>query len=229
MLRLALFLSLLCLPALAQSAHRNWAKAACEDDLDSCRESCTIADGTSLDTQGRLARCSQTCQEQSERCLFKRFQARRDLNAPKPAPAQAVAVPVDPLPSRPPPSTAVSGAPSGATSVPPPASTASARSPLETDDVWSSLPTAAPPREAPAAFAGPTPAPAPSPAPVSPPPAPASALAPPAEDNVDALLDHHDGSAAHAVRSSPADAAPPAKTLPPPKKDLSKWDPDALK
>jgi|GEM_PF-6160459 len=222
MLRLALFFSLLCLPALAQPAPRNWAKAACEDDLDSCRESCTIADGTSQDSRGRLARCSQKCQEQSERCLFKRFQAQRDLNKPKPAPAPVAAAPVDPLPSRPPPSSAaMNGAPAGT------APTASTPPPDSTEDVWSSLPTAAPPREAPA-FA--TPPSSTRPVPETPPPAPvaASRTASPTEDNVDALLDHPaDSATTQAVPRPPGDTAP-GKKLPPQKKDLSKWDPDAL-
>ena len=107
------------------------------------------------------------------------------------------------------------------------APTASTPPPDSTEDVWSSLPTAAPPREAPA-FA--TPPSSTRPVPETPPPAPVAAprTAPPAEDNVDALLDHPaDSATTQAVRPSSGDSAP-GKKLPPQKKDLSKWDPDAL-
>lgn len=93
MLRLLLLALLFAFPLLAQAAPRDWANATCEDDLDSCRESCTIADGTSLSTQGKLQRCVDRCREESERCIFQRFRARRALDVPAtasvPNPARA--------------------------------------------------------------------------------------------------------------------------------------------
>lgn len=239
MLRLVLAALLFGLPALAQPASRNWAKAACEDDLDSCKESCTIADGTSLGSQGRLARCSQRCQEQSERCIFKRFQARRDANVPKPTPPPVAAPPVDPLPSRPSPTASAPPASTPAATpavskeddvwsdippAPPPEAPTPAARPRTANDVWNDLSTTSTPR----ASAAPTTSATSSPA--TPPDASATPVAAPPhpEDSVDALLDSHDeedGASGSSAQPSPSTSE---KKLPPQKKDLSKWDPGAL-
>lgn len=231
-MRRLLFVTLVCLAALAQAAPRNWAKAACEDDLDSCRESCTIENGTDLESHGRLARCAQRCKEESERCTFKRFQARRALNAPRPAPAAT------PTPA---PSSAVAMQPSpvpgvkAPSSAPPP--TAAAK-----DDPWSIVKPAPPPEEgahfdAPrASTSAPTtterwPGPPQSPAVTSsaPPPEPARAPLHPA-DSVDVFLKHPAPARSDALQVQPSagQPAPAPAPLPPPKKDLSKWDPEAL-
>jgi hypothetical protein len=214
MRRLVLF-ALICLPALASAAPRNWAKAACEDDLDSCRESCTIAEGTDLESQGRLARCAQRCQEERERCVFKRFQARRAPAVPKPPPL-------------PPPAQPSSGAlhpavPGVQPPVSPPAKT------VREEDPWSIVrpaPPAAPPR------AASDPAPRTSrpqegtaaspPEAAQPPPHPA--------DSVDVFLDHPGAPRTESLHVQPSSshALPAPAKLPPPKRDLSKWDPSAL-
>jgi hypothetical protein len=216
MRRLA-FVSLVLLSALSQAAPRNWAKAACEDDLDSCRESCTIADGTDLESRGRLARCAQRCKEESERCTFKRFQAQRALNAPKPAPAappEVRSVAMQPsVPGVQPPAT------------PPPAAS-------RTDDPWSIVKPAPAPEES-GHLSAPRVTPASPPHEATPPPAPPPEAAPaplhPA-DSVDVFLKDPTPARTDAlhVQPSPGRPAPAPAPLPPAKKDLSKWDPGAL-
>lgn len=218
--------TLVCLSALAQAAPRNWAKAACEDDLDSCRESCTIAYGTDLESQGRLARCAQRCQEESERCTFKRFQAQRALNTPKPAP---------PAPPATAPSSTVA-MPSAVPGVKPPSPPPPAA--VREDDPWSVVKPAPPPEES-AHLAVPPPSTAatdPGPGPRSPavtaPVPPAGAARAPAHpaDSVDVFLKHPAAPPTEAlhVQPSPSHPAPAPAPLPPQKKDLSKWDPGAL-
>lgn len=249
---LLLALLLVTSTALAQ-AQRNWASAACSDDLDSCREDCTMLDGTQLNRQGRLAACVRHCDEQNERCVFKRMQARRaaeaQKNGPQPASsASAVSPDAAPAETRPP-----VPAPAAFTQSSPPAP----QLPPTPRDLPPAAPTSSQsdrlestPQLSPAPLPDGSSAPAAATAPArhrsddavdallgSSADAPPSTVAPApkpahhdADDSVDALLDHPSSrdSSSLQVQGAPHRAPGDTTKLPPAKKDLSQWEPDAL-
>ena len=248
MLRAALLLALLSAPL----AHaRDWAKATCEDDFASCREDCSMADGTDLNSQGRLQRCLTDCKQEDQKCEFKRFDAQRRASLPKATVVAGPAVSVDGEqvqskiePVKPRRSNLDASAHRASPSIDPgldlqPRADFTVRA--SPPGRHTSLPTselAGAPSSAPVVTA-------PNYDRIGPAHAAASTSTVPHDslpiakttlpgDSVDDLLDKPPSSTSgQATASDEAPAPPPAPTKPakkpaPPKKDLSEWDPGAL-
>jgi hypothetical protein len=63
--------------ALAVDAHGQ----LCQDDYDSCKETCTLKYGASFDTRGRLTECNGQCRSQYRTCVHQKPSTASDAGA----------------------------------------------------------------------------------------------------------------------------------------------------